>query len=478
MPTMAQQFAKDETVIECKERLISRLMEYQSALTGIRPPDPELEQSYDKAVKEFGDLRGGELFYRYLGTGLGNGALVELADGSVKYDFISGIGVHHFGHGNMNVVRAVMDAALSDLVMQGNLQQNALAFEVVKLMLQAANSKGADFSHCFLTSSGAMANENALKLFFHKKPSADRILAFEGCFAGRTLVMSQITDKASYREGLPDTIAVDYVPFYDWKKPDEALPRSLEQLDKIVKRYPGRHACMIFELVQGEGGFYPGTTDFFRPLMEFLKDHDIPIIIDEIQTFSRTTQPFAFQHFGLDKFPDIVTVGKVTQVCATIFKAEYKPKAGLISQTFTSGSAALAAASTILKSLMDPRFWGPEGHVNRVSSHFVNRLQEIAKRIPGAVSGPYGLGGMIAFTPFGGSVETVKAILMDLFEAGVIAFSAGSDPTRIRFLPPLGAVDVGDVDKVCDILADVLQKHAEDQWSVMNPCDFGRESEK
>jgi 4-aminobutyrate aminotransferase-like enzyme len=478
MPTLSAQFAEDDKVIECKEGLIQRLKEHQSALTGIRPPDPELKQSYDEAIKEFGDLRGGELFYRYLGSGFGNGALVELADGSVKYDFISGIGVHHFGHGNIDVVKAVLDAALADLVMQGNLQQNTVAFDVVKLMLQAANSKGAEFSHCFLTSSGAMANENALKLLFHKKPHADRILAFEGCFAGRTLVMSQITDKASYREGLPHTIAVDYVPFYDWKKPDESLSRSLEQLEKIVKRYPGKHGCMIFELVQGEGGFYPGTRDFFRSIMEFLRNRNIPIMIDEIQTFSRTTEPFAFQHFGLDEFPAMVTVGKVTQVCATIFKKEYKPNAGLISQTFTSGSAALAAASVILKALMDRRFWGPDGHVARISSHFVSRLEEIGKRMPGAVSGPYGLGGMIAFTPLGGSLETVKAILMDLFEAGVIAFYAGSDPTRIRFLPPLGAVDVGDVDKVCDILADVLQKHAEDQWCVMNPCDFGPEQEK
>ena len=69
--------------------------------------------------------------------------------------------------------------------MQGNLQQNVETESLVRTLLDAANRKGAFFKHCFLTTSGAMANENALKLIFQKKSPASRILAFEGCFAGR-----------------------------------------------------------------------------------------------------------------------------------------------------------------------------------------------------------------------------------------------------------------------------------------------------
>jgi 4-aminobutyrate aminotransferase-like enzyme len=54
-------------------------------------------------LQEFAADRGGKLFYDYIGSGIGNGPLVELADGSVKYDFITGIGVHYFGHSHPGV---------------------------------------------------------------------------------------------------------------------------------------------------------------------------------------------------------------------------------------------------------------------------------------------------------------------------------------------------------------------------------------
>ncbi len=52
-----------------------------------------------------------------------NGSFVELADGSVKLDFIVGIGVHGMGHSHPANVAATVDAAIEDTVMQGNLQQ-------------------------------------------------------------------------------------------------------------------------------------------------------------------------------------------------------------------------------------------------------------------------------------------------------------------------------------------------------------------
>src|SRR5436190_703501 len=138
------------------------------------------------------------------GSGFGSGCLVELADGSVKYDMISGIGVHGLGHGNPILVAAGLEAALQDTVMQGNLQQNVESARLSRELLDVARAEGGQrLAHVFLSSSGATANENALKILFQKKSPASRLRAFEHAFAGRTMALAPITDKAAYRAGLP-----------------------------------------------------------------------------------------------------------------------------------------------------------------------------------------------------------------------------------------------------------------------------------
>ncbi|MBM3301015.1 MAG: aminotransferase class III-fold pyridoxal phosphate-dependent enzyme, partial [Deltaproteobacteria bacterium] len=224
--TIAEQLAQDPRIGAAKKLFMEALADYQQRIEGVREGAPDLKISYDALIKGFGELRGGALFYPYLGSGIGRGALVELADGSVKYDFISGIGVHHWGHSHPEVVEACLEAALKDTVMQGNLQQNAESVSLAKTLLIAANQKGARLDHCFFSTSGAMANENALKLAFQKKFPADRILAFEGCFMGRSSTLSQVTDKPAYREGLPLTVPVDYVPFHDPSREDQGAEVS------------------------------------------------------------------------------------------------------------------------------------------------------------------------------------------------------------------------------------------------------------
>jgi 4-aminobutyrate aminotransferase-like enzyme len=452
----AQLLFADERIARAKELALGALKDHQRSINGIRPPDPELKQPYDACIKEFGAIRAGDLFYPFLGSGIGNGPLVELADGSVKFDFISGIGVHHWGHSHPVIVEAALVASLRDTVMQGNLQQNVESLELSRLILAGANQRGADLSHCFLSTSGAMSNENALKLIFQKKTPADRMLAFEGCFAGRSLAMAQITDRAAYREGLPTVISVDYVPFFDPTAPSASIDNARRTVENHLKRYPGRHAGMIFELVLGEGGFIPGNRDFFVSLMELLRERNVAIFVDEIQTFGRTTELFAFQHFGLDAFVDVVTIGKLSHVCATLFTPHYQPKPGLLSQTFTASSVALSAGKVIIAGLMEGGYFGPEGKNARLHAYFVKQFEELARRHPGLIAGPYGIGAMIAFTPFNGSPGKTKQFIHALFDAGVIAFYCGSDLSRVRFLVPAGAVTVDHIDQVMEIVEKIL----------------------
>src|SRR5258706_8356243 len=102
----AKAMAEDPRVAEAKRLLRETLRDHQAGLTGIRPADPELRQGYAETLARFGALRGASLYYPYLGSGMGRGALVELADGSVKYDFITGIGVHYMGHNHPALLEA------------------------------------------------------------------------------------------------------------------------------------------------------------------------------------------------------------------------------------------------------------------------------------------------------------------------------------------------------------------------------------
>ncbi|MEM9660058.1 MAG: aminotransferase class III-fold pyridoxal phosphate-dependent enzyme, partial [Planctomycetota bacterium] len=338
----------------------------------------------------------------------------------------------------------------------GNLQQDEASFSFSSELLNAANAHGARFDHCFLASTGVMAGENAMKIAMQKKHPASRVLAFDHCFAGRTMAFSQITDKPAYRSGLPTTLAVDYVPFYDSAHPEESTTRAVVELKRLLQRHPGEYAAMVMELVQGEGGFNLATARFHRTLMELLHEHDVAVLVDEVQTFARTPALFAFQHYSLDELVDIVWIGKASQVCATLYRADFKPKPGLLSQTFTASVSAVAAGRVILEELVSGGYLGPDGKISRLFTHFTSRLEAIAERCPDRLTGPYGIGAMVACTPLGGDAQRVGAFVHRLYENGVMCFVAGANPTRARFLVPVGAVDESDIDEVCSIFESTL----------------------
>lgn len=455
---ISQELRKDKRVTKAKQLLLEALADHQQSITGLKEAEPGLKESYADLIRRTSELRGGALYYPYLSSGIGKGPLVELADGSVKYDFISGIGVHCLGHSHPKLLESGIDAALEDTVMQGNLQQGAVTAELLETLVREASRFGAKLKHCFLTSSGAMANENALKMIFQKKSPAGRFLAFERCFAGRTLATAQMTDKPLYRKGLPPVLPIDYIPFFDPEHPEESTEKSVKALKACCERFKGEYAGMCFELIQGEGGYYPGERSFFTALMDILKEHQIAVMVDEIQTFGRTPELFAFQYFGLDQYVDVVTIGKMTQVCATLFTEEFKPEPGLISQTFTASTSAVYAARAIMDEILNNGYLGENGKIMQYSKRFTKHLHEIAKRHPGSIKGPFGFGGMIGLTAFGGSLEKTKLFLKELFEAGIIAFLAGKSPARVRFLMPVGGVSPEEIDEVCRIIEKTVER--------------------
>ncbi len=456
LPLASDRLQHDPRLEQAKQLILAAVAEHQQGINAVRTANPELTAEYQETLKQFGELRGGKLYFPFLGSGIGNGPFVELADGSVKLDLITGIGVHGYGHSHPLLIEAGLKAAISDTVMQGNLQQNTNTCELTKLLVDTACESGGELRHCLLSTSGAMANENSLKMAFQKNYPANRVLAFSHCFAGRTLALSQVTDKAKYREGMPDTIAVDYIPFFKHDDPEKSIRSSVNHLKYHLDRHPGKYAALWLELIQGEGGYYAGQPDFFQALIEIAKQHKIAVIADEVQTFCRTSRPYAFQHFGLDQHIDIVTIGKISQVCATLFTDAYIPRAGLISQTFTGSTFSIVAGKAILQDLIKRGNFGVDGKNRQLHDHFAAGLQALGSRYPGSISGPHGVGGMVAFTPFDGSADAAKKVVDGLYQAGLMSFMAGGDPSRVRFLMPLGCVEKSHIDVACQIIGDVI----------------------
>jgi 4-aminobutyrate aminotransferase-like enzyme len=297
-----------------------------------------------------------------------------------------------------------------------------------------------------------MAGENALKMAMQKNSPASRVLAFERCFAGRSLAFSQINDKPAFRDGLPETLSVDYVPFYDAEDPEGSTARAVAALKSHLTRYPKQYAAMFFEIIQGEGGFHLGSEHFHRTLMEICKEHGVAVLADEVQTFGRTHHPFAFQEFNLTDLIDIVWIGKAAQVCATLFSKEYLPRPGLIAQTYTASSATIAASIAILNELDNGSYFGTDGKTAKLHQQFVAGFEAISSRHPKLLTGPYGLGAMTGCTVHGGDQAKVVELIHHLYEKGVIAFLAGGNPTRLRFLVPIGALESEHIVEILEIL--------------------------
>jgi len=460
LPNLGEALRHDPRIAEAKRLLREAVKEHSAALTDVHRPNPALVGPFESMLAEYSKLRGAPPFWPYLSGGLGNGPFVQLADGSVKLDFIGGIGVYGCGHNHPDMIDASVDAAIEDVAMQGNLQLHPPSIRMIRELTELASSGGAPLEHCMLTTSGAMANENALKLALHKATPATRILAFDNAFAGRSLALAAITDRPNYRKGLPLVLEVDYLPSLKHDQPERSQRWAVNELHRLLARHPGRHAAFWVEPIAGEGGYYPGSHQFYSALCKPCRDAGIPIIFDEVQSFSRTSRPFAFQHYKLDEFADIVTVGKITQVCATVYRESFKPNGPLLSQTFTGASSSMTVGLATLDAMKHAECFGDDGWNMRRHAYFVKGLMQLSEKYPKHLRGPFGEGMMIAFTPGDGCYDQAKGLMDLMFDEGLLGFVCGSNPTRLRFLPPPVITTNEHIDSALRILDRALARFA------------------
>lgn len=453
MSLIGRQIQQAPSIQQEIDALASKVTEMNSRIQGIRGPLSEEEANAKAEMEAIAGYRGRPLNYAYIGSGAGRGPYVELEDGSVKMDLINGIGIHLMGHSHPRVMKAALRGALSDVIMQGNLQPNVEYVKFSEKLVEIA-AKRSRLRHVWFATCGTMANENALKMARQKNSPAKMVVAFKNAFAGRSTMMAEVTDNPAYKQGLPEYNEILRIPFYDKRDPSSG-EKALNALKEHIARHDKQIAVFCFEPMLGEGGYQAAPREFFVPLLETCKKHGIAVWADEVQTFARTGEFFAFETLNIGEYIDLCTIAKTVQLGATFYTNDYNPKPGLIAGTFSGATVSMTTGMEMVQ-MLEEGFLGPQGRIQKIHRRFVegfNRLNETSCK--GKASDAGGMGLMIAFTPFEGKKEQVDALLKKLFQKGIVAFSCGKDPVRVRMLVP-AIIQDSEIDEALSIFETCL----------------------
>lgn len=224
----------------------------------------------------------------------GRGSWLVDQQGKRYLDFVQGWAVNCLGHGHPAIVETLASQA-------GKLINPSPAFyNEPSLKLAAGLAAHSCFDRVFFASTGAEANEGAIKLARKwgqkHKGGAHEIITFAGGFHGRTLATMSASGKPGW-----DTLFAPQVP---------GFPKAqLNDLDSVAALINERTVAIMLEPIQGEGGVVPASVEFLQLLRQICDDRGLLLIVDEVQTgMGRTGKLFAHQHAGIE--PDIMTLGK------------------------------------------------------------------------------------------------------------------------------------------------------------------------
>lgn len=380
------------------------------------------------------------------------GALVTDVDGNTYIDLSGGVGTVNAGHAPAPVVEAVREQAGRFLHTDFSVLPYEAYVELAERLAAVVPGPPGEKRACFFNS-GAEAVENAVK-FARAFTKRRALIAFEGAFHGRTALALALTSKARpYKEGLgPLVPEVHRVPFaycyrcpFGRKEADCAL-ECAEALERALVTHvaPSEVAAVIFEPVQGEGGFVVPPPGFLGRVQEICRRHGILLVADEIQTgFGRTGRLFAGERLGIE--PDLVCLAKSLAaglpLSAVVGRADVMDAAaeGNVGGTYVGNPLACAAALRVLDLMASERL--PE-RAERLGALLMDRLRAMRDRYP-LIGDVRGLGAMVGIelvkdreTKAPAAAET-RRVLAEALRRGVIAVPCGIYGNVIRFLNPL-----------------------------------------
>jgi 4-aminobutyrate aminotransferase len=377
----------------------------------------------------------------------GEGAVVHDVDGNVYLDCSAGIAVAATGHSHPDVVRAITEQATrflhisTDYYHEPQVQLGELISEVAPVGGRAKT---------FFSNSGTEAVEAAIKLARHHTRRTN-IIAFLGSFHGRTLgslalTASRTVQRSGFGPMAPGVYHAPYADPYRWSSAGDADACAAASLafleDQILGRLvsPDEVAAIVFEPIQGEGGYIVPPRAFIQGLAHIASRHGILLVADEVQSgIGRTGKMFAVEHFGVQ--PDIFIVAKGVAsgvpMGLTIAREDVMDwPSGAHSNTFGGNPLACAAAIATINLVRG----GLMQNAATVGDHLQAGLRELAGRhaIIGDVRG-HGLMIGIELVRDRATKERATterdAVVMAAFRRGLLVLGAG--PNVIRLSPPL-----------------------------------------
>ena len=355
----------------------------------------------------------------YVNFTKGVNATLYSDEGKDFIDFTSGIGVVSCGHGNERIANAICNQ-VKNITHISNLY---VIEPQAKLAQKIAQLSGYDVA-MFFANSGAEANEGAIKIarkygktkFDNKKY---KVITLEHSFHGRTITTVKAT-------GQGDMHTDNFTPYPEGFSYNASINDVYNSIDNET-------VAVMIELVQGEGGVQPLPKEEVQKLAKYLKENNILLIIDEVQTGAFRTGEFLASNL-YDITPDIITMAKGVGsgvpigVVMTTHKDIFSPgdHGSTFGGNYLSTASALEACS-ILDELKN------SGNLDETMIYFEEKLKAFYENHTDIFTDMVGLGLMRGLRAK--DKDTLMDVIQKAFNSGVLVLKAGKN--TLRFLPPL-----------------------------------------
>lgn len=367
----------------------------------------------------------------------GEGVYLYDTDGSEYLDFAAGIAVQALGYHHEEYTKALKEQA-DKLLHTSNLYYNVPIMNAAERLKKASG-----MDRVFFTNSGTEAVEGAIKAakkyaYTRDGHAGHEVIAMNQSFHGRSIGALSVTGNQHYQQ--PFEPLMPGVKFAEFN-----------QLESVASLVNEKTCAIIFETVQGEGGIYPADMEFIKGVRELCDQHDILLILDEIQCgMGRTGEMFAWQHYGVK--PDIMTSAKalgcgvpVGAFLMTEKVAEKSLQPGDHGTTYGGNPFVGAAVDKVLEIMERDQL---VRHVKEITPYLEQRLDELVEKYD-FLKARRGMGLMQGVV----SEKPVGQIAAKAIEKGLLIITAGSDV--LRLVPPL-IIEKNHVDEMLQKLDSVL----------------------